>query len=351
MPLDGTDRKLLDALQNDFPLTGKPYSEVASLLGVSDEDIILRLKTLKAERIIRRIGAIFDSKKLGYCSTLCAMRVPDDRIDEIGQIVNEYPGVTHNYIRSVQHRASSIQHPVYNMWFTITARSQQKLSRIMDEIREKSEIQDLIDLPALRLFKIKVSFSMLDEEVQNQEPIIKHQVSSIQHQASRTMLTEIEKLMVKELQEDIPLLERPFEPIADRLGIGERELLIKLRELKDRGIIRRFSAILRHRNLGINANAMGVWAVPEDKAEEAGIKMAAYSQVSHCYQRPVLPGWPYNIYTMIHGKAREECERAAMLISQETGIGDYILLYSTRELKKVSMRYFTEEGEGDEKTL
>ena len=96
---------------------------------------------------------------------------------------------------------------------------------------------------------------------------------------------------------------------------------------------------------------MGVWAVPEDKAEEMGAKMAAFSQVSHCYQRPMLPGWPYNVYTMIHGKAREECERVAMLISHETGIGDYILLYSTRELKKVSMRYFTEEDEGDEKTL
>jgi DNA-binding Lrp family transcriptional regulator len=185
MPLDKTDRKLLDTLQNDFPLTGKPYRKIASILGVSEEDIILRLKTLKDARIIRRIGAIFDSKKLGYCSTLCAMRVPDDRIDEVVRIVNQYPGVTHNYIRSIQHPVSSIQHPVYNMWFTITARSQQKLSMIMDEIREKSEIQDLIGLPAVRLFKIKVSFSMLDEEVQNQGPSIKYPASSIQNDAHR----------------------------------------------------------------------------------------------------------------------------------------------------------------------
>jgi DNA-binding Lrp family transcriptional regulator len=445
--MDEIDKKLLDILQNDFPLTGRPYSEIASLLAVSEEDIILRLRALKDARIIRRIGAIFDSKKLGYCSTLCAMKVPDDRIDEVARIVNEYPGVTHNYIRSVQHPVSSTltqrflriyrtagkprhyqqagksrhyqqagkprhyqqagkprhyqqagksrhyqqagkprhyqqagksrhyqqhvearsprptyqQHPLcqntsdrhtfYNMWFTITARSQQELARIIDEIREKSRIQDLIDLPAVRLFKIRVRFPVLDENAQHPASGIQYPASSIQHPASRTMLTEIEKLMVKGLQEDIPLLERPFEPIAKKLGIDESELLINLQELKGRGVIRRFSAILRHRNLGINANAMGVWAVPGGKVEEIGAKMAAFSQVSHCYQRSMLPGWPYNIYTMIHGKAKEECEQVATLISQETGIGDYVLLYSTRELKKVSMRYFTEEDEGDEKTF
>ena len=122
----------------------------------------------------------------------------------------------------------------------------------------------------------------------------------------------------------------------------EQEFLAKVSELREERIMRRFGAILRHRNLGIQANAMGVWRVPDDKAEEVGVKMAAFPQVSHCYQRAARPGWPYNLFAMIHGQHTEDCEQVAKLISQETGIRDYCLLYSTRELKKTSMRYFTE---------
>ena len=110
--MDNTDKKLLDIVQDGFPLTSEPYREIASLLGVSEQDVIPRLKRLKDEGIIRRIGAIFDSKKLGYCSTLCAMKVPDQRIDEVALIINEYNGVTHNYLRNHE----------YNVWFTITTR-------------------------------------------------------------------------------------------------------------------------------------------------------------------------------------------------------------------------------------
>ena len=132
--MDNTDKKLLDVIQGEFPLTGKPYGDIASLLGTSEDDVILRLKRLKDEGIIRRIGAIFESRKLGYRSTLCAVKVPDQRVDEVARMINEYTEVTHNYLR--EHN--------YNIWFTITARSRQELDGIMAEIREKSGIQDLI---------------------------------------------------------------------------------------------------------------------------------------------------------------------------------------------------------------
>ena len=336
MPLDNTDKKLLDIVQDAFPLTSEPYREMASLLGVSEENVLLRLKRLKDEGIIRRMGAIFDSKKLGYCSTLCAMRVPARRVDEVARIVNEHPGVTHNYLRNDE----------YNVWFTITARSQQELDRIMDEIRKKSGIQALIDLPAVRTFKIRVRFQMADErktqgarfKTQDIKDGIRR--SALSHQSG---ISDLEKRIVRELQGNIPLHHSPFRPIADKLGIDEEELLAKLRELRNRGIIRRFSAILRHRKVGISGNAMGVWRVPEDKVEEIGAKMAAFPQVSHCYQRVTRPGWRYNVYTMIHGKTAENCEQVAGLISQDTGVKDYRLVYSTRELKKTSMRYFTED--------
>jgi DNA-binding Lrp family transcriptional regulator len=363
--MDNTDKKLLDIIQDEFPLTSEPYREIASLLGVSEEEVILRLRKLKDKGIIRRIGAIFDSKKLGYCSTLCAMKVPAQRVDEVAQIVNEYPGVTHNYLRSEippnppfskggtkddlskggtkgDSSKGGTRDDEYNLWFTITARSQSELDRVMAEIREKSGIRDLIDLPAVRMFKIRVRFPMFDTEEDTREKAGKpegRKAGRSEGRLSRLLSPEFEGI-VRELQGDIALCRRPFESIANRLGIEEEELLTKLRELRDCGVMRRFSAILRHRNVGISANAMGIWRVPEDKAEEVGAKMARFPQVSHCYQRIIQPGWPYNVFTMIHGRTVEDCQQVANLISQDTGIKDYRLLYSTRELKKVSMRYF-----------
>lgn len=355
--MDDIDKKLLDIIQDEFPLTSEPYREIASLLDDSEADVILRLRKLEDGGIIRRIGAIFDSKKLGYCSTLCAMKVPAQRVNEVAQIVNEYPGVTHNYIRAVKASKSSRSfhdfngfngfngfHDLndWNMWFTITAGSRSELDRITAEIREKSRIQDLIDLPAVRTFKIKVRFSMLDaEEDTRHDEDLRHETRDMRLKTQESEVPSLESEgIIKELQGDIPLCQRPFKSMADKLGIEEEELLAKIRELKDCGIIRRLSAVLHHRNVGIRANAMGVWCVPEDKVEEVGTKMAEFPQVSHCYQRVTRPGWLYNIFAMIHGKTVEDCQQVANRISQDTGIKNYHLLYSTHELKKVSMRYF-----------
>jgi DNA-binding Lrp family transcriptional regulator len=323
--MNETDKRLLDIIQDDFPLIREPFEEIASLLHISPNDVIMRLKRLKNDSMIRRIGATLDSKKLGYCSTLCAMKVPHHRVDEVAQIVNEYIGVTHNYIRDHD----------YNMWFTITAKSQQKLRRTMEEIKEGSGINELIDLPAIRVFKIRVRFPMTDA-------ISGKIARRTQSGDQKINLTEIDKDIIRGIQGDITLIRRPFDAIADKIGIEVTELLTKMQRMRDQDIMRRFGAIVRHRNLGFTANAMGAWIVPDDKAEEIGIKMAAFQQVSHCYQRPARPGWPYNMFTMIHGKSKEKCEEVAELMSENTGINNYRLLYSTRELKKISMKYFTE---------
>ena len=330
---------MLDIVQDSFPLVSAPYREMASVLDVSEDDFISRLKRLKDDGIIRRMGAIFDSKKLGYSSTLCAMKVPDQRVDEVAQIVNEYIGVTHNYVRNHE----------YNVWFTITAKSRQELDKIEAEIRERSGIDDLIDLPAIRLFKIRVRFAMLNT-AGNTSPETQESGQKEMTPRVKSEVSEFEKRIVRELQGDIPLSQRPFKIIAHNLGVEEEQLLTKLRELKAQGVMRRISAILRHRNLGISANGMGAWRVPEDKAEEIGKKMAEFSEVSHCYQRPSYPDWPYNLFTMIHGRTRQDCQQVAESISQATGIENYRLLYSTRELKKVSMKYFTEKDNSYEES-
>lgn len=150
MLLDERDRKLLDLVQKSIPLTARPYLALARELGMSEDEVLTRLRRLKEAGIIRRLGGIFDSRKVGYCGTLCAAKVPAERVDEVARVINAYPGVTHNYLR---------EH-AYNMWFTILAPSEERLQEIVTEIKEKTGIREMLELPAVNIFKIYVTFAM-----------------------------------------------------------------------------------------------------------------------------------------------------------------------------------------------
>ena len=154
------------------------------------------------------------------------------------------------------------------------------------------------------------------------------------------MIDELDKKIISLIQGDLPLNPRPFAALAEKIGISEDEFVKRVRSLKERGVIRRFGATLRHQEAGFSANAMGAWFVPDDKIEEVGKKMAAFREVTHCYQRRPQKDWKYNLYTMIHGDTEEECHQIARRISRKTGIDDYVLLFSQEEFKKTSMEYF-----------
>ena len=154
------------------------------------------------------------------------------------------------------------------------------------------------------------------------------------------MITEREKEIIRILQEGLPLVERPFLPLAAKLGVTEEELLCHVNDFLERGLIRRFGATLRQKEVGVTANAMVVWDVPEGQTDQSGSILAGFPQVTHCYRRPRRPGWPYNLFTMIHGVDRDYCRELAENMARAAGLTDYALLYSTSELKKSSMRYF-----------
>ncbi len=156
------------------------------------------------------------------------------------------------------------------------------------------------------------------------------------------MISDIEVKIIRELQNNLPLVNRPYKEIADRIGISEEELLKKISILKQKGYIRRLGAALRHREIGIKANAMIVWQVPEEDCEKIGKLIASFPEVTHCYQRPQFPDWPYNIFAMIHFETRDECIAMSKKIAQRVGDYPYKLLFSTKELKKTSMKYFVE---------
>jgi DNA-binding Lrp family transcriptional regulator len=154
------------------------------------------------------------------------------------------------------------------------------------------------------------------------------------------MLTELEKNILASIQEDMAITERPYLDISRRLGISEDELLAAMQSLCDRGVIRRFGATLRHQKTGFTANAMAAWQVDEDRVVEVGNRLASFKQVSHCYRRNPADSWPYNLYTMIHANDEESCRQTARQMSEETGVKNYSLLFSRKELKKTSMVYF-----------
>jgi DNA-binding Lrp family transcriptional regulator len=152
----------------------------------------------------------------------------------------------------------------------------------------------------------------------------------------------MDRNIVRELQSGIPIGPRPYELLAGKLGIPEEEIIEKIRQLITTGVIRKLGAILHHQKVGYHANAMVVWKVPEKRVQAVGSIMASFQEVSHCYQRPVLPGWPYNLYTMIHSSAREELDGVIGRVAEAGRVFEYEVLYSTAELKKTGVIYFTE---------
>lgn len=151
MKLDLIDRKLLNLLQAGFPLVPEPYRELGEALGISEEEVIARIGRMLQSGVIRRLGCVFDSRQLGYSGVLCAMNVEEGRVDEVAEVVNSFPGITHNYLR---------EHPRYNMWFTLLAGSDQEIEAILEQIRERTGIKEVIALPAEDVFKIRVSFDL-----------------------------------------------------------------------------------------------------------------------------------------------------------------------------------------------
>lgn len=148
--LDKMDRTILNEIQSDFPIDSRPYQALAEKLGCSEAEVLRRVRRLKEHEVIRRIGANFNSRKLGYTSTLCAAKVPPERIEDFVGVVNSYPGVTHNYRRDHE----------YNIWFTLIAPSEDDLRRTIEEIAAETEVGEILSLPAERIFKIRVDFEM-----------------------------------------------------------------------------------------------------------------------------------------------------------------------------------------------
>lgn len=330
--MDLTDRNILNIIQTRFPLVERPYADIAGELGLGEDEVIERIGDLKRKNVVRQVSAIFDTRRLGYKTTLVAMRFPDDELDAAAHIINEHPGVSHNYARNGR----------FNLWFTLAVPPYEDLAESVAEMAERAGAETYRLMPTIKFFKIGVNFDMVKEEGAAKKYYSPDGYDRSNGQAwnKAEQVSDFDIAVICELQEDVPLTSRPFSPMAERLGISLQELFDAADEFQRRGIMRRFSAVLHHRRAGFRSNAMAVWKVPSERAVEVGNLMAQSRWVTHCYERPTFPDWQYTHFTMIHATSQAQCEEVAQELSDATGITEYQLLYSTREYKKTRVRYF-----------
>jgi DNA-binding Lrp family transcriptional regulator len=331
VPLSDLDRKLLNLMQGSFPLDPRPFARVAEQAGVTEDQVLADVRRLLDDRIIRQVTPIYDTRALGYGSMLVAAKVDPEHPWRAAKIINSHPGVSHNYLRNHD----------FNMWFTIAVEedSELGLDGTLEVLAREAGAESVRQLPTLKLFKIR-----MDLEMEGDTKALASRVEAVTPApVEKVPFDEFDKAVVRATQGDMPVVPEPYAPAAAQLGISQKELLEHLAGMQERSLLRRVAAILFHRRAGFSANGMGVWKVPEDRVAELGPQMAAYRGISHCYQRPTYPDWPYSIFTMAHGRSKEECDAILDAIAAEFAIAERATLYSSTEFKKIRLLYFTDD--------
>jgi DNA-binding Lrp family transcriptional regulator len=331
VPLSDSDKRLLNLMQGSFPIEPRPYAAVSRELGVPEEAVLARVQELLDDRIIRQVTPIYDTRALGYESMLVAARIDPDNPWRAAKIVNAHPGVSHNYLRNHD----------FNMWFTIAVEEDSPLGLdgTLDVLARETGAESVRQLPTLKLFKIRMDLEMeagTDKLAAAAQEVAPAPIEKVPYD-------ELDQAVIRATQGDLPVVSQPYAAAARELGMTEAAVVEHLLGMQERGILRRVAAILFHRRAGFSANGMGVWRVPDERISDLGARMASFRGISHCYQRPTYQDWPYSVFTMAHGRSKEECDAILDAIAADTGIEDRATLYSSTEFKKVRLLYFTDD--------
>lgn len=329
--LDDLDRRLLNLMQGSFPIARRPYEAVAAQAGCSEDEVLGRVQRLLDERIVRQVTPIYDTRALGYSSMLVAAKVDPAHPWAAARIINSHPGVSHNYLRNHE----------FNIWFTIAVERDSRLGLdgTLDVLAELTGAESIRQLPTLRLFKIRMDLEM----ERGTEALAAPGAEVAPAPLDAIAYDDVDVEVIRATQGDMPVVPQPYDGAAQALGMSAEELLDHMAGMRERGLLRRVAAILFHRRAGFSANGMGVWKVPPERIEELGPRMASFRGISHCYERPTYADWPYSVFTMAHGRSKEECDAVLDAIATDTGIDERATLYSSTEFKKIRLLYFTGE--------
>jgi DNA-binding Lrp family transcriptional regulator len=331
IPLEEVDRRLLNLMQGSFPIAPRPYRHVGELAGLSEDEAMRRVRRLLEKRIVRQVTPIFDTRALGYSSMLVAAKVDPEYPHRAAQVINAHPGVSHNYLRNHE----------FNLWFTIATEPDSRLGLegTLEVLAREARAESVRQLPTLRLFKIRMDLDMEGDTAALAAAAEAAQPMELDPQP----YDELDVAVIRALQGDMPVVAEPYAHAARQVGLTHQRFLDHLTEMQKRGLLRRVAAILYHRRAGFSANGMGVWKVPDPQILQIGRLMACVRGISHCYQRPTYEDWPYSVFTMAHGRSKQECDAVLDAVAERTGIHERATLYSSTEFKKIRLLYFTED--------
>jgi DNA-binding Lrp family transcriptional regulator len=334
------ESKILNRIQKDFPLTEDPFADMAKELSIEEEEFLTVAKKLKEDGVVRNISGIFNPKRLGYISNLIAFKVNNDNIENAASIISSHPGVSHNYQREHE----------YNIWFTLAADSESKLELTVKILAGKCGVSDYLILRNEKMLKIGLLLDIGNDsssEENSNEGLFSAKNSN------EVKLSEDEMATVRILQMDLPIEKNPFALLLEKSNnsIDIKTLMEDSLRFKNEGVLRRYSAVLRHTQAGYKANAMTVWKPGiNDDMERVGKIFFDTRAISHLYLRTIYPGrWEYPLFAMIHAKTSEELESIISELSEKSGITDYQSLRSVKEFKKERVVYCSDKFNNWEK--
>jgi len=326
--MEALTEQLLNNFQRDFPLQPQPFAAIAQLLNTDAGTVLQRLKELQSKGAVSRVGAVFKPNTVG-ASTLAAMSVPEALLETIAPVVSGFPQVNHNYER---------EH-AYNLWFVATAASQSELAETLCRIEARTGYS-VLSLPLVKDYHIDLGFPM---QLGNQpEPLALESEPGCPAETETQADAYSAEDLIAAIQDGLPLVARPYQQIAERLGWSEQKVIARLGQLIDSGVIKRLGVVVRHHELGYRANAMVVWDVPDSEVDRLGHLLGRQDCVTLCYRRPRhLPDWPYNLFCMVHGRDRDEVLACVARMSEGLGLDDIhrTVLFSGRRFKQRGARY------------
>ena len=324
--------ELLNRFQRDFPLAERPYAAIAACLGAEERDVIAAYARLAESGAVSRIGAVFRPGAVG-ASALAAMRVPPEDLEAVAARISAHAEVSHNYERNHD----------FNLWFVAGAADSRALDLLFASIRAFTGYE-VLPLPLIEEYHVDLGFDLAASAAYRPP---RHRGAARPTRPVAVDLDESERHLVAAMQEGLALVSRPYERLATRAGMTEREVIDAIARWTEQGIIRRWGVVVRHRELGYRANAMAVWNVPDTTVAEVGMRLAREPRVTLAYRRARhRPQWDYNLYCMIHGRERDEVERVASAVARSAGVDDYphALLFSRRRFKQSGARMYARLG-------
>ncbi len=316
MTPNATELALVDQWQRNFPLVERPFAVVGRTVGLDEDATVETFQRLRQAGVISRIGAVVKPHTLGS-STLAAMRIPPERLDEVAAIVSREKLVSHNYARA---------HDL-NLWFVIAGPNSAVVTATIERIQQRTGIA-VLKLPLLAAYHLDLGFSLAgDRDERRDRPSRRNDYRP----------DALDRNLLAAIEDGLPIVARPYRRVAGGLGVDEENVLDRLQRLTTSGVLTRFGCVVRHRALGYTANAMAVWDVPDARVDEIADRFARHPRVTLCYRRPrQRPEWPYNLFCMVHAKTKRDAYAAIddLNLVAETGLNAQSVLFSTRCFKQ-----------------